>query len=118
MAAYVAYCALNPHGIGAGIFQCPWHLVLGLDCPGCGITRAAICLGHLDLAGSLRYNPLSILVFPYAGYRILEVLFGAATKRHLVADWPRWFVQGYQWAFIAGSFCLGGYRVVMWIRQF
>lgn len=36
--------------------QCPFHLLTGLSCPGCGNTRAAAALIRLRFAESLRYN--------------------------------------------------------------
>lgn len=38
---------------------CPWHHVTGIACPGCGTTRAALCLLRFDLSGSLAMNPLA-----------------------------------------------------------
>ena len=37
---------------------CVFHELTGLYSPGCGNTRAASCLLHGDLAGSLRHNLL------------------------------------------------------------
>jgi hypothetical protein len=37
---------------------CPLHRLTGLDCPGCGATRAVDLLAHGDLPGALRSNLL------------------------------------------------------------
>jgi hypothetical protein len=46
---------------------CPMRLLLQVPCPSCGLTRAARCLFHADLAGATRMHPLWWLVFPYVG---------------------------------------------------
>ena len=48
---------------------CPFHAVTGLECPGCGMTRAMISLGQLKLGEAVKYNlfsiPLLILMIVY-----------------------------------------------------
>ena len=44
---------------------CPFHALTGLNCPGCGNTRAALALLQLDFQEMLHYN----LLFP------LEMLY-------------------------------------------
>ena len=39
---------------------CPFYLMTGLDCPGCGGTRAALCLLHGRIANALHYNALAV----------------------------------------------------------
>lgn len=41
---------------------CPFRLVTGFDCPGCGGTRAVLCLVHGRLIGALHYNAFLVLV--------------------------------------------------------
>lgn len=43
---------------------CVYKHFLGVPCPGCGMTRALICLLKLDFAGAWGYNPL-IFAMPY-----------------------------------------------------
>lgn len=45
---------------------CPFHQLLGIDCPGCGATRAlaALLRGHLNEA--LQLNALFVLLLPAA----------------------------------------------------
>ncbi len=42
---------------------CPFYLLTGLPCPGCGLTRCFICLGHGRFFESLHWNPLGWLLF-------------------------------------------------------
>jgi len=38
---------------------CPWHVMTGWPCPGCGTTRAIVHLLHADVPGAMRFNPLA-----------------------------------------------------------
>ena len=42
---------------------CPFHAITGLDCPGCGMTRAMISLGQLKFGAAVGYNPFSVPLF-------------------------------------------------------
>ena len=48
---------------------CPFHVITGLECPGCGMTRALISLGQLKPGVAVGYNlfsiPLLILMLLY-----------------------------------------------------
>ena len=54
-----------------GFSFCPFHAVTGLECPGCGMTRAMISLGQLKLEEAVKYNifslPLFTLMIVYVG---------------------------------------------------
>jgi hypothetical protein len=39
---------------------CPFKLILGLPCPGCGMTRSVVTLLHGDLAASAYFHPLGL----------------------------------------------------------
>lgn len=75
-------------GLGIGVFAlstasddgptlCPFALVTGIACPGCGMTRAAGRLLRGDLMGAVDYHPLVFLLLAlavaggvwYVGYR-------------------------------------------------
>ncbi|GGF51065.1 membrane protein [Marmoricola endophyticus] len=47
---------------------CPFLFVTGLWCPGCGTMRAVHDLAHLDLAGALARNPLTVVLVPVLVY--------------------------------------------------
>lgn len=46
------------------LLPCLFRTFTGLDCPGCGMTRAFYCLLHFNFAGAFRYNPFSFLLAP------------------------------------------------------
>jgi uncharacterized protein DUF2752 len=53
----------------AGFFDegpplCFSRLVFGLECPGCGLTRALMHLIHFDVKTAMEYNPLSVVALP------------------------------------------------------
>ena len=61
-AAAAVYALLVKAGFG---LSCPFYTLTGLQCPGCGNSRAAMALLRLDLAASFSYNPLFL---PQVGY--------------------------------------------------
>ena len=46
------------------IILCPSKLLLGIECGGCGITRATMHLHHFELENALYYNPLVVIIYP------------------------------------------------------
>ncbi len=42
---------------------CPFYNLTGLPCPGCGLTRAFVCLGHGQWRESLHWHPLGWLIY-------------------------------------------------------
>ncbi len=45
--------------------KCPFLVVTGLECPGCGSQRSFHQLLHLDVAGAFHQNPLVVIFGPY-----------------------------------------------------
>ena len=52
-----------------GISLCPFHVLTGKCCPGCGMTKAFLLLGQLKIMEALKYNlfslPLLLLMIVY-----------------------------------------------------
>ncbi len=46
--------------------KCPFLVLTGLECPGCGTQRALHSLLHLHIIDALRYNALLIFSLPYS----------------------------------------------------
>ena len=68
LAAASYYCLLN-RIFG---YVCVSMIVIGLPCPGCGLTRAAVCLVKGDFAGSLRMNPMLLFIPVYFALLFLK----------------------------------------------
>ena len=64
----VAYAMLFALGM-----TCPIKLVLGISCPGCGMSRAYLSALRLDFAAAFSYHPLWFLLFPFVA--LLSVLY-------------------------------------------
>lgn len=58
---------------------CLSKLLAGIECYGCGMTRAIMHLIHLDFQGAAGFNKLCFVVFP-----VLSVL------------WAQWFLKDYK----------------------
>jgi hypothetical protein len=114
VAAYLGARALWPAAVPS-LYDCPFHYFLGLNCLGCGVTRACVSLLSGHVVDALRYNPLVLLVFPFIAYRFASLVSAAVLKRELVSGWPRAFVNGYQWAFVVLAVVVGMARVAFWL---
>ncbi|HEY4607407.1 MAG TPA: DUF2752 domain-containing protein, partial [Acidimicrobiia bacterium] len=60
LAAVGLLAATNPTDDGPTL--CPFALVTGVACPGCGLTRAVWSLVNGDLTTSIDYHPLAPMV--------------------------------------------------------
>lgn len=45
--------------------KCPFWLLTGLKCPGCGGQRVIHAWLHGDFLGGLMYNPILVVLLPY-----------------------------------------------------
>jgi len=76
---------------------CLFHATTGLNCPGCGITRAIHQLLHGNLEAAAHLNLLFVLCLPVAAWwtvRIAESWFSGRTVT--IAIRPAWL-----WTFLA-----------------
>lgn len=62
--------------IGYGIPVCPSATILGIPCPGCGLTRATLAALHGDLELALRFHPLFFLLTPLFLYLAGNAAYG------------------------------------------
>jgi Protein of unknown function (DUF2752) len=66
----------NP--VTAGFFPlCPFHVITGLNCPGCGMTRGFNALFQGDVLGALHFNaliPFFTILFSYFALSLLLVV--------------------------------------------
>jgi hypothetical protein len=105
---FAAFC-LRSQGPGAGWLPgCLFHRMTGLDCPGCGMTRAAHATLHGDLAAAFRFNPLGMVLLPLA-------MIGIGLE---IAGWVRG--KPLAWAFrLRGRWVWGVAAVVLvfWVAR-
>ncbi len=86
-------------GIGISYFvppscfpPCPLHSLTGLNCPGCGATRAAHELLHGHVSTALHLNALFVLAIP------VFILTGLLGRRTLAA----WSLKPTMWLWLLG----------------
>ncbi len=63
-----------------GPIICLTKNIFGIECPGCGITRAIASIFHADFVSALRYNRFIVIVFPLLCY---------AYMKNILADYRR-----------------------------
>lgn len=70
---------------------CPFYLLTGAFCPGCGGLRSIHALLHGHLGQAFGFNPLLVLLLPYLAFVWLgELLTAATARRWRTALSPRW----------------------------
>ena len=100
----------------ADLSLCAFHAVTGLNCPGCGATRATHELLHGRLLMALHHNALWVLSLPIAVYLALSELRITIGGCPLPGDLPR---RGWFWglaAVVAMAFFV--VRNLPWTAQF
>ena len=83
--------------------KCPIKLLTGLDCPSCGIQRAAHALLHGDISQAVRYNYFLVLAVPFAAMYVIHgyLLSGKTRDRLGRILYSRGVLLGYVAVFIA-----------------
>ena len=103
VAGAAAVCALGGAAMlrvvdpnAGGLWPCAFHVVTGLHCPGCGLTRMLHALVHGDVARAWTMNPLAVIALPLLASMLLQwwlarPLLPAWLDRH-VHDGRVWIV--------------------------
>jgi Protein of unknown function (DUF2752) len=85
--AAVAFAAHQLHQRGpdglAWLPGCFFKRITGLNCPGCGMTRAAYATLHGHFAAAFRYNPVGMVLLPLALLGVAIELLGWIRARPL-----------------------------------
>lgn len=84
-----------------GDYNCTIRRLTGVPCPGCGMTRAALCLLRLDFAGAFRLQPMIYLLIVYIVLLSLRSIAGKPMRNWLI-------FCGVSYCLLA--VCLWGYR--------
>ena len=69
--------------------QCVFKQATGLDCPGCGTTRALHALLHGRVGEAFRFNPMLFALMIVGGFATPSVRRGE-TPRFFYARWFGW----------------------------
>ncbi len=80
----------DPFQEGGTVTLCAFHRLTGLDCPGCGMTRAAWLLMHGHPIESFKMNPFLWIIFVAAYMGVAEMsphLFGKQLPQLSVPNW-------------------------------
>jgi len=70
LAGAATYLFLFDPAEGAGYPSCPFRLLTGLQCPGCGSTRAVHQLLHGHPLVAFELNPLLMISLPFLGFAL------------------------------------------------
>lgn len=88
VAAVGAAFALDPAHIDDGPVLCPFRLLTGLPCPGCGLTRSWVYLAHGQWSDAWLANPFGIVSMLGVLAFVLAVVV-ALVRRAAVPDIAR-----------------------------
>jgi Protein of unknown function (DUF2752) len=107
MVASVVLHLRDPHRTGSYLF-CPWLLLTGTYCPGCGGLRAVHDLSNGDIASAASSNVLFVGSVPL-----------------LVVLWSRWFVDRWRGVRrvvddrrgLVGASAFGVVALVFWVAR-
>lgn len=76
VAAAIVILRLGPTG-GILLPPCPFKVLTGLACPGCGSVRAMHQLLHGNLVAALDLNPLAVLLLPLVAWQLATMVVSA-----------------------------------------
>lgn len=85
---YVALFAFVPGFENFG-WPCLWKQGAGIECAGCGFTRACAALMKTKWSTALHHNPLVFLVVPLVAWKLVQLILGLASGHSLQSVIPR-----------------------------
>jgi hypothetical protein len=105
--ASIALHLRDPHAQGSWGF-CPWLLLTGTYCPGCGGLRAVNDLTHGDVTAALSSNLLLVGALP---------LLGAWWARRMVDGWRGVRRAVPERAWLVGTYVVLAAAAVFWVLR-
>ncbi len=63
--------------------KCPFYVLTGLFCPGCGSQRAISALLHFDVLSAIRYNVLLVAALPAIFYSSYASVVNTFSKKRV-----------------------------------
>ncbi|MEZ5211014.1 DUF2752 domain-containing protein [Gordonia sp. PP30] len=79
----------DPSKPGGIMPVCPTHALLGIDCPGCGMSRAIYYLEHGELGTALHYNAVGVVALALLAVSFVTYTIGLWRGR-AVRGWQNW----------------------------
>lgn len=110
-AAIAVAAALDPAVVADGPVICPFRLLSGLPCPGCGLTRSWVYLMHGHWSDAVAANPFGILSLLSVVAVIVAVVV-ALVRRQPVPELGRFTRHRLVWVVLAGWVAFGVVRAV------
>jgi len=87
LAAGAVYLYLFEPGKSGFFPACPFRMLTGFNCPGCGSTRGLHRLLHGDVVAAFEFNPLLIISLPFLLYALTRYTSAALHGQPL--NWNR-----------------------------
>jgi len=91
--------------------KCPFRMLTGWQCPGCGSTRACYQLIHLHPVAAFKLNPFMMMTLPFLIYGLLGFTKSAITGK----PQRRVFIPSiYLWAWLVVMLTFWIFRNTPW----
>ncbi len=93
---FIGFLCFILSGLGLFSIPCPIHLVFGIWCPGCGITRMIHSLLSFHFYQAFRYNSFLFLSIPFFLFFFLNAMICVYTNQvPFFYRIPRWIYYSY-----------------------
>jgi len=96
--AVIVYFSYDP-ATNALFPKCPFLLLTGLRCPGCGSQRALHSLLHFDIIAAFRYNALLVLSLPV----VFTLVFAELRRKQNNALYVKLHNVKFIWGYFAAT---------------
>jgi uncharacterized protein DUF2752 len=110
LVALCAAAALDPTAVEHGPVLCPFRLVTGLPCPGCGLTRSWVYLAHGHWGESFTANPFGVVALLFVVVAVLPTAL-CVVRRRSFPTLRRLFDGRVVWVVVAAWLAFGVVRL-------